>query len=284
MLNRRDEKTILNLIINVAEKDEKIRAAILNGSRVSPNAKKDVFQDYDIVYLVTSVEAFVNNIWIQQFGEILIMQTPDQIDNKWPQSKNKYTYLMQFKDWNRIDLTLMHMTLFNKITNDSQSIVLLDKDNNLKLEPPSDKSYLPSPPTEKEFFNCCNEFLWVSTYVAKGIWRKELIYTKYLFEHVLRKELIKLLTWCAGINTNYQKTIGKFSKDLGKYIAPQIWKEFVQTYVGSDYNDNWIALFKMYELFDIAALQIAKIFEFSYDQNEYKNVLSYLQEIRLYKE
>jgi len=44
----RNEKEMLDLILNIAENDDNIRAVIMNGSRVNPHAKKDPFQDFDI--------------------------------------------------------------------------------------------------------------------------------------------------------------------------------------------------------------------------------------------
>jgi aminoglycoside 6-adenylyltransferase len=283
MLNRRDETDMLNLILQIARDDERIRAVIMNGSRTSPSAKIDVFQDYDIIYLVTDVESFVaEKSWIHQFGEMLIMQIPDEMDGKWPASKDEYAYLMQFTDWNRIDLTLLHVNRLATMPRDSQSILLLDKDNLVKaFDSPSDRDYLPKPPTEKEFNDCCNEFLWVSTYVAKGIWRKELTYAKYVAEHIVKEELIKLLSWYAGLKTDYQKPIGKFGKHLEKYIEPDIWNKFIETYVDADYTNMWEALFLMCEIYNLIALRIAKHFDYKYDQDEYNNVVRYLRSVRV---
>jgi aminoglycoside 6-adenylyltransferase len=216
-INRRSEDTMMQLILDVARKDDRIRTVILNGSRASPSAKADIFQDYDIVYGVPDVEAFVNDPhWHQQFGEILILQKHDEMDSKWPSDNKKFTYLMQFTDWNRIDLTLLHLDKMTRMHWDSHSILLLDKDNLMgEFETPSDRDYLPKPPTLTDFQNACNEFLWVSTYVAKGLWRQELPYAKYTCEQIVKEELIQLLTWHAAIRTNYKKTIGK----SGKYLC-----------------------------------------------------------------
>jgi aminoglycoside 6-adenylyltransferase len=54
----RSEKEMLKLIIDTATKDERIRAVIMNGSSTNPNSPRDPFQDFDIVYLVTEVDAF----------------------------------------------------------------------------------------------------------------------------------------------------------------------------------------------------------------------------------
>ena len=49
----RSEQEMLDLILETARNDERIRAVIMNGSRANPNALRDPFQDFDIVYLVT---------------------------------------------------------------------------------------------------------------------------------------------------------------------------------------------------------------------------------------
>ena len=48
----RNDKQMMQLILDVAKKDERIRAVILNGSRANPQATPDIFQDYDIVFIV----------------------------------------------------------------------------------------------------------------------------------------------------------------------------------------------------------------------------------------
>jgi aminoglycoside 6-adenylyltransferase len=283
-MNRRDETTMLNLILQIAKDDERIRAVIMNGSRTSPAAKKDIFQDYDIVYLVSDVESFVDDIdWTKQFGDMLIMQVPEEMDGGWSQSKDKYAYLMQFKDGNRIDLTLLHLNLseLSRVPRDSQSILLLDKDNLIKkFDPPSDKDYLPKPPTRKEFHDCCNEFLWVTTYVAKGLARRELTYAKHVSEQVVKEELIKLLIWHAGLKTDYQETMGKFGKYLENYLEPELWNKFAETYVDANYKNMWKSLFLMCEIFNVLAIEIAKHFSYEYNQKEYKDVVEYLHLIR----
>ena len=52
----RSEQEMFDLILNTAKEDERIRAVMMNGSRANPNAPRDCFQDYDIVYFVTRSE------------------------------------------------------------------------------------------------------------------------------------------------------------------------------------------------------------------------------------
>lgn len=55
----RSEKEMMDLILGVAQKDERIRAVYMNGSRTNKNVKKDIFQDYDIVYVVRQTKPFM---------------------------------------------------------------------------------------------------------------------------------------------------------------------------------------------------------------------------------
>mgnify|MGYP000282039259 CR=1 FL=1 len=69
----RSEKEMLDLIIKTAEEDPRVRAAYLEGSRVNPNVPKDIFQDYDVVYVVNETKSFrEDRQWIDRFGERLL--------------------------------------------------------------------------------------------------------------------------------------------------------------------------------------------------------------------
>src|SRR5512139_482712 len=115
----RREQQILDLIRETARSDDRIRAVIMNGSRANPNAPADIFQDYDIVYIVTDVASFKRDpIWIARFGELMIMQTPDDMGEQPPADDDSYAYLMQFADGNRIDLTLYPLAKLNQLGKD----------------------------------------------------------------------------------------------------------------------------------------------------------------------
>lgn len=68
------------LILGVARADERVRAVCLNGSRVNPLAPRDKLQDYDVVYLVTELDAYLtDDSWIDVFGERVILQMPERM-------------------------------------------------------------------------------------------------------------------------------------------------------------------------------------------------------------
>src|SRR5699024_4370382 len=100
----RTQKEMLALILKVAKEDERIRLVGLNGSRTNENAPVDIFQDYDIAYLVTDMQAFIEQrSWLDVFGERIIMQVPEDMSLFSSELGNRYSYLMLFEDGNRID-------------------------------------------------------------------------------------------------------------------------------------------------------------------------------------
>jgi len=278
----RSEKEMLELILNTAKEDERIRAVIMNGSRVDPNAPRDIFQDFDIVYVVTDVASFVHDYnWIKRFGEMMIMQMPEDMQDPPGQNDGSFTYLMQFSDGNRIDLGLVPVENINKLENDSLSVLLLDKDGIFKpFPPPSDIDYLPKPPSAKQFFDCCNEFWWVCPYVAKGLWRDELSYVKFMFERTVKDQLMKMLTWHIGVKTEFSKSPGKLGKYLNKYLEPELWDMFVKTYPDADSENIWRALFTMCDLFRESATYVADHFGFDYPHGDDKRVAAHLEHVR----
>lgn len=278
----RTEAEMMDLILAVARKDERVRGVILNGSRANQNVKKDPFQDYDIVYLVTDVQSFRHDPgWIDVFGERMILQLPDDMNSPEPEPHDGYVYLMQFMDGNRIDLTVYPKDKNGKIIQDSLSVVLLDKDGVIPmLEPASEKNYLPKPPTRKEFDDCCNEFWWVCPYVAKGLRRGEILYAKYMLDQVIREELIKMLTWYIGLQTGYAVNPGKFGKYFERYLPADLWEDLMQTFAGADYEENWKALEAISRLFRRVALDVADGCGFTYPLRDDELVSEFFNQIR----
>lgn len=92
----RSESEMLELILSFAKDDDQVRSVILNGSRADKSVQRDIFQDYDIVFIVSSVDGFVlERSWIKSFGELLIMQTPDE-NVLFPPSNDNFAFLMLF--------------------------------------------------------------------------------------------------------------------------------------------------------------------------------------------
>lgn len=279
----RNEQEMMDLILNKAKNDERIRAVIMNGSRTNPHAKKDLLQDFDIVYIVRNIETFTaDHTWVDYFGERIMMQMPEAKEVPPPVNKGHFIYLMQFVDGNRIDLTLIPIEKGSELLKpDSLSILLLDKDGLIGTLPPSsDKDYLITPPTEKAFADICNEFWWICLNISKGIWREELTYTMFMYEQINRNVLIRMIEWYIGIKTDFTKSAGKLGKNLQAYLEEDEWQEFVSTYSGPDYADIWKSLFKMCDLFRKYSIKVADHFDYVYPFEDDRRVMDYLKKVK----
>lgn len=279
----RSEQEMIELIINTARNDDRIRAVIMNGSRANPNAPRDFFQDYDVVYIVTDVPSFKQDPnWIKRFGELMIMQLPDDMSDPPPEPGHHYAYLMQFADGNRIDLSLFPVAKLNELEKDSLIVLLLDKDGIIEpFELSNESSYLLEPPTPKQYNDCCNEFWWVCPYVAKGLWREEITYAKTMADQVVREELMKMLGWYIGVKTQFSKNPGKLGKYFEKYLEPELWELLLKTYAGAGYEETWDALLAMGDLFRIIAIAVAEHCGFEYPFGDDKRVSAHLKHVRL---
>jgi aminoglycoside 6-adenylyltransferase len=278
----RSENEMFDLIMDTAKNDDRIRAVLLNGSRTNPDARPDIFQDFDITYFVTEVSSFRDDpAWINRFGELMILQMPEAMEDPPPMNDGHFAYLMQFSDGNRIDLTLFPLDRLGEFERESLTLLLLDKDGFLEpFPPPSERDYLPHPPTPKAFWDCCNEFWWVCPYVAKGLWREEVIYAKTMLDQPVREQLMKMLVWYIGIKTEFSCNPGKHGRYFQQYLEPEVWDMLQKTYADASYDDTWEALFTMCNLFRRIALPIAEHFGFDYPHGDDKRVNVHLEHVR----
>lgn len=289
----RTEQEMYDLILEIANNDQRIRAVYMNGSRTNPNVVKDKYQDYDIVFVVTETGSFLaNKNWIECFGEIAIVQEPDWYDIK-ARSKRfdfsrSYGWLMLFKDGNRIDLHIIIKEEAEKnFIRDKLTILLLDKDNFLpKIPLPrcswlrADEDYHVTKPDQNEYTAYCNEFWWCLNNVAKGIARDELPYAMEMYNVYVRKMLNGMIDWYIGTKTNFSISTGKMGKYYKKYLPSELYELYAKTYSDSDYNNFWTSVFTACELFRTVALSVGKYFNFDYRKDEEDGIMDYMNKVR----
>lgn len=278
----RKEKEIYELILAIAQNDKRIKAVYMNGSRTNSNAPKDIFQDYDIVYVVDETKSFIEDKkWISQFGEIMYMQYPDETPFSLSDKKNHYGWLMQFKDGNRIDLTVQTLEYAKvHITDDKLCKILMDKENVLPVIPEaSDRDYYVKKPTQEEFGACCNEFWWCTNNLAKGLWREEITYVQDMTNFVVRKQLEKVMSWKIGIATDFSVSLGKSAKYMNKWIEKESYQKFLATYFTADVDAAWKAIFIMCDLFEETAIEVADDLNYYYNKKEAEMARKYLYDV-----
>ncbi len=270
----RDEEQVLKQILDFAKAEDRVRAVMLNGSRLNDKAPKDIWQDYDIVFFVRDIDTVdykANQDWIEQFGELVIKQVND--------FDNGFIVMMQFKDGVRIDLNFKDIKDIDSIAKqDSLSKILLDKDNLAPVLPlPNDSVYHTAKPTEQEFTELLNECWWIMPYIAKGILRDELPYVKYMFDVVLMGCIRKLLCWHIGFEYNWQINPGYCEKWFKRYLPIDLYNEFIALFPTTDYNYIRESLFQTGNFIRKIGQPLAKKFSYPYSEADDENVTVYIQ-------
>ena len=266
----RDETEMLDLILQTA-KTLQVKAVAMSGSRANPKAPKDEFQDYDVVYVVDDLDNLTSDLsWLGQFGKRLIEQHVllDQ----------RHLYLMLFEDGNRIDLTLCPKEHIQEWVNSEAGFTVLEDPEHL-FEPysPNLERYWTSPASETDFKNSCNEFWWVSSYVVKGICRKQVIYATDHLYGICQQELLKILAWLVASDRG-KVDIGKNYKYLFNYLPAEQKKEFSNLLDFSSVEKLTQSLFATMKFFHQEAQSLAQKMGFGYDKEVAEKMIEYAEE------
>lgn len=262
----RTEEEMMELILSIAREDILIRIATLEGSRTNVNIPRDKFQDYDITYFVNRLEAFTEDEeWLGRFGKIIMMQKPEDME-LFPAEQKGFSYIMLFDDYIKIDLTLLPIVELEDYLNGDKLIkVLVDKDNKInRAVVPNDIDYHVKKPSARVFDDCCNEFWNTTTYVVKGLCRREILFAIDHLNQIVRQELLRMISWQVGIETGFRLSVGKNYKFLDKYISKDLWEELLTTYQMDSYEHVWEALDKCHELFRKVSKAVAGRFNYNY--------------------
>ena len=130
----RDESEMMRQILQVAQEDGRVQAVWLGGSRTDPQARPDLLQDYDVVYVVEETGSFRRDPqWAERrFGPVLYCQRPEELDASLGQEvdlENNFGWLMQLADGNRLDLHVQTLKrTLQELQEERLSRVLWDRD------------------------------------------------------------------------------------------------------------------------------------------------------------
>lgn len=283
-----DEQRVFDLLQAWAGPDENIRAMLLTSSRTNPQAFNDALSDYDIEAYVRDWEPFLaSDDWLEKhFGPMVV---------RWPrlpeiEDGTRVTRLVLFTAGFRIDFQIFPVKALEELAAmsflppdyDYGYEVLLDKDGlTATMVAPTHTSFMPSPPTEAEYLDRVNAFWWDIHYVAKALWRDEIVFAKYMLDCGIRADQLEpMLIWYIGLLHNWAVYPNKHGRWFKRYLDVETWRELETTYAAADSASNWKALFNTLALFRRIAEQVAHQLGFSYPMPLDKRVTAYLHEIK----
>lgn len=278
----------IDQLVEWANQQQLIRAAILTSSRAIPHASLDLFSDYDVILVSRSIEPFyVDRTWLEAFGPVLALYRDPLIDEA---GLTRSAYVVQYENGLKIDFNLWPVELLQRVTSgeklpaefDAGYQVLVDKDQLTSgLKPPTYSAYIPTPPTEAYFLELIEGFFLDTTYVAKFLWRDDMMAAKHILDHSLKQEHLRpILEWHAEIDHQWKLKPGPYGRRMKQHLRPDLWTELESTYTGVGLDENWEALFRTIELMRRAAREVGKNLNFTYPDELDQRVVSYLLKVR----
>jgi aminoglycoside 6-adenylyltransferase len=282
------QQNVIEQLVHWGEQDPRVRAMILTSSRAIPHAQTDAFSDYDVILALTDIQPFFHDrSWLETFGSVLALFRDPLIPNRGFQ---RSAYVTQYEDGLKIDFNLWPVELLKQIAAEPQLPteldagyrVLLDKDNLTDgLQSPTYRGYIPAPPTEGEYQDKIESFFLDTAYVAKFLWRDDLMAAKYILDHSLKHDhLLPMCEWRIEIDYEWSVKPGPYGRGLKRWLRPDLWAELEQTYTGVDVESNWIALFRSIDLMRRVAVEVGEALGYRYPAELEQRVRNYLQRVK----
>ena len=160
--------------------------------------------------------------------------------------------------------------------------MLLDKDHLTDgMYPPTGRAYIPDPPTVEAFHRWINDFLSDAPYVAKCLWRDDLVPAKWCLDFDMKHTYLRqMLEWRLEIDHAWSVPVAFLGKGLKKLLPRAIWTAFEATYVGAEIRDNWQALKLTMDLFRQVSMDVGAYFGYTYPEELHQRVSAYVEHIR----
>jgi aminoglycoside 6-adenylyltransferase len=287
MTKVRNEADVLQRLTDWAAGDDQIRALVLESSRAVAQAPIDALSDYDVTLVVRDMRPLMeDDAWLSAFGTPLITLS-DPLP-EWDADSN--IRMVLYEDHTKIDYILCTTEVAREI-GEQQKLpefldwgyrALLDKDGLTAAWPaPTCTAYIPTRPTEQAYHALVEEFWWESTYVAKNLWRDEMMFARYNLDVVMRHDLLlRLLEWRIEIERHWDWKPGVVGRGLKRALPPQTWAELAATWADGDVAECWSALFAMKTLFSRIAREVGAALGYIYPTNLDQRITAYLHAIQ----
>jgi aminoglycoside 6-adenylyltransferase len=287
MLTLPEKADVLAKLVAWGDAEPAIRAMILTSSLTRPDGPVDMLSDYDIILAVTEPERFAQEEdWKHAYGRPMVRWG----DESTLLGLKTYFRSAVYDDYVKMDYGIWPVELLQRIAAepalpeelDVGYRVLLDKDGHTSTwKPPTYQAHIPARPTEAEYLAVVEEGWWTATYVAKSLWRDELVFTKFCMDYDIKLGVLRrMLEWRIELDHNWGVKPGVWGRGLKQRLPADIWSELADTYVGLEPEANWDALFRTLALFRRVAKEVGNALGYTYPQHVDDQVSAYLHKVR----
>jgi len=282
---------IIERLVRWGQARPDVRALILTSTRASPHARLDRFSDYDVIVVASEIAPYADDGWLGDFGRVLVLYR-DPVHQE--HGLDTFARITQYEDGLKIDFTLWPVTMVARVAAEAERVaclepgldlgyaVLLDKDGlAAALPPPTHRAYIPTPPSEADYGEIIELLYHEATYVAKNLWRDELMPAKYSLDEVMKQHSLRvMLEWRMEMDHGWAIKTGVLGKGLRRYLPADIWQALEATYVGAGLQENWEALFATIALCRRVGQEVGARLGYAYPEDLHQRVMAYLGRVR----
>jgi len=277
---------VLGRIVGWAAGEDRVRAVVLTSTRASPHARTDRFSDYDVVLYVADTAPFAGGTeWLECVGPVLVSWPDRGTDGGLP----FFMRLVIYEDETKVDFTVAPVERLRGIVQsgvlpdalDVGCRVLLDKDGDAAALPaPTFTAHIPPRPSQAEFSALVGEFWFETTYVAKNLWRGELLPARHSLETVMKLDLLRrMLEWRVEMDHGWTLRPGAYGRGLRRHLGAATWAELEATFGGADPAAGWDSLFRTTALFRRVALEVAAGLGLAYPHHLDERMTAHLRRV-----
>jgi len=280
---------LVKQFVEWAETRVDIRAAIIVGSRARVVGPADEWADLDIIVVTSDPEYYVKSAeWLENIGTVLLTFIEPTTSGDEMERRALFEGMLDV-DFAIIPLARAQQLLQAKMT-PVQVVntfgrgmrVILDKDGmaaQVEKLVSSAATVPPQAPSQGEFLQVVNDFLYHAVFTAKHLKRGELWWAKMSSDCYMQHLLLRMIEWHARAKCGWNYDTWFRGRFLEKWADPQVLK--LMRYVFSHYDEVDVkrGLLAMMRLFHAVATETAEKLGVSYPTDADKKVTAWIEDV-----
>ena len=281
---------LIERFVRWAETCSDIRAAVIVGSRARVDHPADEWADLDVMIITVDPERYVSKSdWIENIGNPLLTFIESASDG------DNMERRVLFEEMLDVDFAIIPKEQVQKLlqggvpTEYEAQIanvfgrgmqIALDKDGmatQLQKIISSIENLPPRPPTQHEFLEVVNNFIYHTVFTVKHLRRGELWWTVTCLNCHMQRLLLQMMEWHALATHDWNYDTWFRGRFMEEWAHPQALKELRSTFAHYDEEDIKDALLALIELFHWIAVETAEKLSYQYPTKADKHVTRWIK-------
>jgi aminoglycoside 6-adenylyltransferase len=265
---------LVERFVKWAETRVDIRAAIVIGSRARVVEPADDWADLDVIVVTSDPEYYVESAeWLEKIGMVLLTFIEPTASGGELERRALFEGMLDV-DFSIVPLAKVQELLEAKMAPAEVAIslgrgmrVIVDKDGIAgKVEKlvASAVAVPPVAPSEGEFLQVVNDFLYHAVFTAKHLMRGELWWAKMSSDCYMQHLLLRMIEWHARAKRGWDYDTWFRGRFLEKWADPQVLRQMRDVFSHYDKADVKRGLLAAMSLFRALAVETAGRLGFSY--------------------